>query len=67
MGATENSAVDGPLERVPRPGGRERVSLHSKPAADGYAKVTTVTAGEKLRLPAPFDLALDTSSLPLPG
>jgi hypothetical protein len=28
---------------------------------------TTVTAGEKLRLPAPFDLTLDTSTLPLPA
>jgi Uma2 family endonuclease len=42
------------------------VSLHSEPGANGYAKVNTVTAGEKLRLPAPFDLTLDTSSLPLP-
>jgi hypothetical protein len=43
------------------------VSLHSEPGANGYAKVKTVTAGEKLHLPAPFDLALDTSSLPLPS
>jgi Uma2 family endonuclease len=43
------------------------ISLHSKPGKDGYTEVTTVIAGEKLRLPAPFDLALDTSSLPLPG
>jgi Uma2 family endonuclease len=43
------------------------VSLHSEPGAQGYAKVNTVTAGEKLRIPAPFDLTLDTSSLPLPG
>jgi Uma2 family endonuclease len=42
------------------------ISLHSEPGASGYARVKTVTAGEKLRLPAPFDLTLDTSSLPLP-
>ncbi|MGH3207089.1 MAG: Uma2 family endonuclease [Trebonia sp.] len=42
------------------------VSLRSAPGANGYARVKTVTAGEKLRIPAPFDLALDTSSLPLP-
>jgi len=33
----------------------------------GYGDVTTVTAGEKLHLPAPFNLTLDTSSLPLPA
>lgn len=43
------------------------IALHSEPGEDGYAKVATVTAGEKLRLPAPFDLTLDTSALPLPG
>jgi len=43
------------------------ISLHSEPGTDGYAKVTTVIAGEKLQLPAPFDLTLDTSSLPLPA
>jgi Uma2 family endonuclease len=43
------------------------VSLHSEPGPDGYGKVTTVIAGEKLPLPAPFDLTLDTSSLPLPA
>jgi Uma2 family endonuclease len=43
------------------------VSLHSEPDANGYAKVKTITAGEKLRLPAPFDFTLDTSALPLPG
>ena len=32
-----------------------------------YGDVTKVTAGEKLRLPAPFNLTLDTSSLPLPA
>jgi Uma2 family endonuclease len=43
------------------------ISLLSEPGANGYAKVKTVTAGEKLRVPAPFGLTLDTSSLPLPG
>lgn len=42
------------------------ISLQSKPGANGYAKVSTITAGEKLRIPAPFGLILDTSSLPLP-
>jgi Uma2 family endonuclease len=41
------------------------ISLHSEPGKDGYATVTTVTAGEKLPLPAPLSLTLDTSSLPL--
>jgi hypothetical protein len=39
----------------------------TQPGKDGYAKVTTVTAGEKLQLPAPFDFTLDTSTLPLPN
>jgi Uma2 family endonuclease len=43
------------------------ISLHSEPGKDGYGDVTKVTAGEKLRLPAPFNLTLDTSSLPLPA
>jgi Uma2 family endonuclease len=43
------------------------ISLHSEPGKDGYADVTTVTAGEKLHLPAPVNLTLDTSSLPLPA
>ena len=43
------------------------ISLRSEPGQDGYDKVATVIAGEKLPLPAPFDLTLDTSSLPLPA
>lgn len=43
------------------------ISLYSEPGANGYTKVTKFTAGEKLQLPAPFDLTLDTSSLPLPN
>ena len=42
------------------------VWLHSEPGANGYARVQTVIAGEKLRIPAPLDLTLDTSSLPVP-
>jgi Uma2 family endonuclease len=52
------------VDRFTRP---VTISLHSEPGAHGYAKVTTVTAGEKLQVPAPFDLTLDTSSLPLPA
>ncbi|HUN36685.1 MAG TPA: hypothetical protein VMU95_32215, partial [Trebonia sp.] len=29
-----------------------------------YATVSTARVGEKLRIPAPFDLTLDTSTLP---
>lgn len=43
------------------------ISLHSEPGKGGYGDVTRVTAGEKLRLPAPVNLTLDTSSLPLPA
>jgi len=42
------------------------VSLHSDPGPDGYAKVEAVHVGGKLHLPAPFDLTLDTSGVPLP-
>lgn len=42
------------------------ISLCSAPGSDGYGKVETVVTGEKLQVPAPFDLTLDTSSLPLP-
>jgi Uma2 family endonuclease len=51
------------VDRFTRP---VTISLHSKPGANGYAKLSTVTAGEKIRLPAPFGLILDTSTLPLP-
>jgi Uma2 family endonuclease len=51
------------VDRFTRP---VTISLHSGPGPDGYTKVNTVTAGEKLRVPAPFDLMLDTSALPLP-
>lgn len=41
------------------------VTLLSKPRDDGYQKTHTVTIGEKLHLPAPFDFPFDTSSLPV--
>jgi Uma2 family endonuclease len=42
------------------------VILHSEPGDQGYAATTMVGIGEKLHIPAPFDIALDTSALPLP-
>jgi Uma2 family endonuclease len=42
------------------------VSLFSEPGEIGYARLETVNVGEKLRLPAPFDVTLDTASLPSP-
>jgi Uma2 family endonuclease len=40
------------------------VSLFSEPSARGYARVEPVSVGGKLRLPEPFDVTLDTASLP---
>lgn len=42
------------------------VTLYSEPGDQVYATVTTVAFGEKLRIPGPFDVTLDTSALPLP-
>jgi Uma2 family endonuclease len=42
------------------------VSLFSTPGRNGYATVSTVQAGEKLTVPAPFEVTLDTATLPLP-
>jgi hypothetical protein len=42
------------------------VTLYSEPGDQGYAVGTTVGFGEKLCIPAPFDITLDTSALPLP-
>ncbi len=42
------------------------VTLHSEPGDEGYATITTVGVGEKLHLPDPFGITLDTSALPLP-
>jgi Uma2 family endonuclease len=43
------------------------VSLFSDPGEDGYTKLETVNVGGKLSVPAPFDVTLDTSTLPLPN
>jgi Uma2 family endonuclease len=42
------------------------VTLYSEPGDEGYATITTVGTGEKLQLPDPFGITLDTSTLPLP-
>jgi Uma2 family endonuclease len=42
------------------------VTLYSEPGDQGYATVITVGFGDKLRIPAPFDITIDTSALPLP-
>ena len=42
------------------------VSLFSMPGPDGYTAVSAVPVGEKLPIPAPFDVTLDTSGLPQP-
>ena len=43
------------------------VTLLSRPGEKGYAETDMVAFGEKLRLPAPFELTLDTSGIPVPG
>jgi Uma2 family endonuclease len=43
------------------------ISLFSEPGESGYTKIETVNVGQKLSIPAPFDIALDTSTLPLPN
>jgi hypothetical protein len=43
------------------------VSLYGQPGAEGYTAITTVGVGEKLHLPEPFGITLDTSALPFPG
>jgi Uma2 family endonuclease len=42
------------------------VNLHSDPGADGYRTTTRVLFGDKLHIPEPFDVTLDTAALPLP-
>lgn len=42
------------------------MTIFSKPGEDGYAASDAVAFGEKLRLPAPFQFALDTSDIPVP-
>jgi hypothetical protein len=39
------------------------VILHSQPGPDGYGKRQAAAAGQPLRLPEPFDIALDTARL----
>jgi len=51
------------VDRFTRP---VTVSLSSIPGAGGYTAVNSVPVGEKLHIPAPFDLTLDTATLPLP-
>jgi len=42
------------------------VALFSEPGENGYTRIDPVNVGEKLRIPAPFDVTLDTASLPSP-
>jgi Uma2 family endonuclease len=42
------------------------LSLFSDPGDGGYNQIETVKVGGKLRLPEPFDVTLDTASLPPP-
>lgn len=42
------------------------VSLFSEPGENGYARIDPVNVGEKLQIPGPFDVTLDTASLPSP-
>jgi Uma2 family endonuclease len=42
------------------------VTLLSQPGPDGYITSTTVRQGNKLALPEPFGITLDTATLPLP-
>ena len=39
------------------------ITLFSEPSEDGYRTIDRVVAGEKLRLPEPFGLTLDTAPL----
>jgi Uma2 family endonuclease len=41
-------------------------TLHADPEDGAYRTVTTVPYGEKLHLPAPFDVVLDTAAFPVP-
>jgi len=42
------------------------VSLFSIPGPDGYTEVHSVPVGAKLNIPTPFDVTLDTATLPVP-
>jgi hypothetical protein len=46
------------------------ITLLSGPTENGYTTTDTVPAGPgggKLRIPAPFEITLDTSTLPIPS
>jgi hypothetical protein len=45
------------------------ITLFSGPGTNGYAEADTVTAGPgggKLRIPVPFEITLDTTTMPMP-
>lgn len=48
------------IDRFARP---PAVTLFSQPGEDGYSKRQAATAGQPLRLPEPFGIALDTARL----
>jgi Uma2 family endonuclease len=48
------------IDRFARP---PAVTLFSRPGEDGYGKRQAAAAGEPLRLPKPFGIALDTARL----
>ena len=39
------------------------ITVFSQPGADGYGRRQTAAAGQPLRLPEPFGIALDTARL----
>jgi Uma2 family endonuclease len=41
-----------------------KITLYSGPGPDGYARTTTVPVGDKLDLPEPFGITLDTGTMP---
>mgnify|MGYP001252445667 CR=1 FL=1 len=41
-----------------------RVTLHAGPGPDGYSRMTTVPIGDKLDLPEPFGITVDTGTMP---
>ncbi|MCQ4210445.1 Uma2 family endonuclease [Streptomyces longispororuber] len=45
--------------------GRPTATLYGEPANGTYRVLASVEYGEELRLPAPFDVTLDTNGLPL--
>jgi Uma2 family endonuclease len=51
------------IDRLVRP---LTVTLFSEPGEDGYRRTVAVHVGGELTLPEPFELTLDTGTLPLP-